>query len=189
MALLLHSPQTSEWASSGYSGRADSFIRCFEYDRSMRSGEDADVARHAGMLSTLGTEPQLRIMSLLLAADLQDLVPGDMREYLNIMGSAFSRHLEKRKYHALVSVRREGKFRWYPANDSGMMAAEVYGRSGRFSSASRRMARLRGGKGCPLRRIKSDDLRISMFGLWNRIRNPCLHHGKSPRIRAHMPCL
>ena len=76
----------------------------------------AQVARFAGMFSTLGAEPRLRILRLLLAAHPHGLVVGDIQAGLGIPGSTLSHHLEKLNYRNLVTVRRDTRFLWYTAN-------------------------------------------------------------------------
>ena len=76
----------------------------------------APVARYAAMFSAMGIEPRLRIMQLLLSAEPEGLVVGDLQEELDIPGSTLSHHLEKLKSEDLVTVRRDGTYLWYRAN-------------------------------------------------------------------------
>ncbi len=78
------------------------------------------VVRYADMFSAMGTEPRLRIMQLLLTANPQGLVVGDIQAELNIPSSTLSHHLEKLKNEDLVRVRREGTFLWYSANTEAL---------------------------------------------------------------------
>ncbi len=74
------------------------------------------VARYAGMLAAMGTEPRLRIVRLLLGAHPGGMVVGEIGGELEIPSSTLSHHLEKLKHEGLVQVRREGTFLWYSAN-------------------------------------------------------------------------
>ncbi len=74
------------------------------------------VAKYAGMLSAMGTEPRLRIMQLLLSAHPDGLVVGDIQARLDIPHSTLSHHLEKLKSEQLVHVHRESTFLRYTAN-------------------------------------------------------------------------
>ncbi len=78
------------------------------------------IARFAGMLSAMGTEPRLRIMQLLLSAHPQGMVVGEIGSELEIPSSTLSHHLEKLKNEGLVKVRRDGTFLWYSANTEGL---------------------------------------------------------------------
>jgi len=60
------------------------------------------------MMSAMGTEPQLRIMRLLLSAHPAGLVVAKIGEELGIPGSTLSHHLEKLKNEDLVTVHRLG---------------------------------------------------------------------------------
>ncbi len=66
-----------------------------------RRGVDR-VAKYAGMLSVMGTEPRLRIMQLLLSAHPEGLVVGDIHEKSDIPNSTLSYHLEKLKMLAAI---------------------------------------------------------------------------------------
>jgi len=68
------------------------------------------------MFSAMGTEARLRIMQLLMTAEPQGLVVGDIQSELVIPGSTLSHHLDKLKNEGLVTARREGTFLWYRAN-------------------------------------------------------------------------
>lgn len=74
------------------------------------------MAKYAGMLSAMGTEPRLRIMQLLLSAHPDGLVVGDIQSKLDIPNSTLSHHLEKLKSEELVHVHRESTFLRYTAN-------------------------------------------------------------------------
>ncbi len=82
----------------------------------MTSKPSAHVTRYADMFSAMGTEPRLRIMQLLLSAEPEGLVVGDLQAELAIPGSTLSHHLEKLKHEDLVTIRREGTYLWYRAN-------------------------------------------------------------------------
>jgi ArsR family transcriptional regulator len=75
------------------------------------------VTRYADMFSAMGTEPRLRIMRLLLSAHPRGMVVGDIQAELDIPNSTLSHHLEKLRHEDLVTVRREGTFLRYAAND------------------------------------------------------------------------
>jgi ArsR family transcriptional regulator, arsenate/arsenite/antimonite-responsive transcriptional repressor len=76
-----------------------------------------EVTRYADMFSAMGTEPRLRIMRLLLSAHPRGMVVGDIQAALDIPNSTLSHHLEKLRHEDLVTVRREGTFLRYAAND------------------------------------------------------------------------
>src|SRR6202167_600687 len=82
----------------------------------MSKRDDALTARYADMLSAMGTEHRLRIVSLLLSAHPDGMVGGEIGSELDIPSSTLSHHLEKLKNEDLVSVRREGTYLWYSAN-------------------------------------------------------------------------
>ena len=68
------------------------------------------------MFSAMGTQARLRIIRLLLTAQPEGLVVGDIQEELEIPGSTLSHHLDKLKNEDLVRVRRESTFLRYTAN-------------------------------------------------------------------------
>lgn len=72
------------------------------------------------MLSVLGTEPRLKVVRLLLSAHPHGLVASEIARELKIPNSTLSHYLDKLKNHDLVSVRREGTFLWYTANDGAL---------------------------------------------------------------------
>jgi ArsR family transcriptional regulator len=74
------------------------------------------VVKYADQFSTMGTEPRLRIMQLLLSAHPEGLVVGEIQSELEIPSSTLSHHLDKLKNEDLVSVRRESTFLRYTAN-------------------------------------------------------------------------
>ncbi len=78
------------------------------------------IARCAGMLAAMGTEPRLRIMQLLLSAHPGGMVVGDIAGETGIPSSTLSHHLDKLKNEDLVRVRREGTFLWYSANSEAL---------------------------------------------------------------------
>src|ERR1035437_8434951 len=83
----------------------------------MKTRKDSSaVTRYADMFAAMGAEPRLRIMRLLLTAQPQGLVVGDIQNELEIPASTLSHHLDKLKNEELVTVRREGTFLWYSAN-------------------------------------------------------------------------
>ena len=82
----------------------------------MTSTQISQVVRYADMFSAMGTEARLRIMQLLLTAEPQGLVVGDIQSELDIPNSTLSHHLDKLKNEDLVTVRREGTHLWCRAN-------------------------------------------------------------------------
>jgi ArsR family transcriptional regulator, arsenate/arsenite/antimonite-responsive transcriptional repressor len=78
------------------------------------------VAKYADMFSAMGTEPRLRIMQLLLSAQPEGLVVGDIQGELEIPNSTLSHHLDKLKNEDLVRVRRESTFLRYTANTEAL---------------------------------------------------------------------
>jgi ArsR family transcriptional regulator, arsenate/arsenite/antimonite-responsive transcriptional repressor len=59
-------------------------------------------------------------MQLLLSANPDGLVVGEIGDELEITSSTLSHHLEKLKNEDLVKVRREGRFLWYSANTEAL---------------------------------------------------------------------
>ena len=82
--------------------------------------QSSDIARYADMFSAMGTEARLRIMQLLITAEPNGLVVGDIQAELDIPNSTLSHHLDKLKNESLVTVRREGTFLWYRANTDAL---------------------------------------------------------------------
>ena len=78
------------------------------------------VTKFADMLSAMGTEPRLRIMQLLLSANPEGLVVGNIQEELEIPNSTLSHHLDKLKNENLVQVKRESTFLRYTANTEAL---------------------------------------------------------------------
>jgi ArsR family transcriptional regulator len=86
----------------------------------MSGANSSQIARFADMFSAMGTEPRLRIMRLLMTAEPQGLIVGDIQSELDIPSSTLSHHLDKLKSEGLVNVRREGTFLWYRANTEAL---------------------------------------------------------------------
>ena len=87
----------------------------------MKTKPTADqVARYADMFAALGTEARLRIIQLLLSAHPEGMVVGDIQIELEIPNSTLSHHLDKLKNEGLVTVRREGTYLWYGANENAL---------------------------------------------------------------------
>jgi ArsR family transcriptional regulator len=86
----------------------------------MTSLHSSQVARFADMFSAMGAEARLRIMQLLMTAEPQGLVVGDIQSDLEIPNSTLSHHLDKLKNEGLVTVRREGTYLWYRANTNAL---------------------------------------------------------------------
>src|SRR5580693_10385918 len=82
----------------------------------MTSLHSSQVARFADMFSAMGTEARLRIMQLLMTAEPQGLVVGDIQSDLEIPNSTLSHHLDKLKNEGLVTVRREGTYLCHTAD-------------------------------------------------------------------------
>jgi len=82
----------------------------------MAKAEPVDSTRYADMFAAMGTEARLRIIRLLLAANPDGLIVGDIQTELGIPPSTLSHHLEKLKHEDLVKVERQGTFLWYRAN-------------------------------------------------------------------------
>ena len=95
-------------------------ISYFRYHRNMTNVHSSQIARFADMFSAMGTEARLRIMQLLMTAEPQGLVVGDIQLELDIPSSTLSHHLDKLKNEGLVNVRREGTFLWYRANTDAL---------------------------------------------------------------------
>jgi ArsR family transcriptional regulator len=87
----------------------------------MKTKPTADqVARYADMFAALGTEARLRIVQFLLSAHPEGMVVSDIQNELGIPNSTLSHHLDKLKNEGLVTVRREGTFLWYTANEAAL---------------------------------------------------------------------
>src|SRR5512142_817022 len=78
------------------------------------------IRRYAEMFAAVGNEARLRIVRLLLAAHPNGLVAGEIQSELGIPASTLSHHLEKLRTEDLVTVRREGTFLWYAANNQAL---------------------------------------------------------------------
>jgi DNA-binding transcriptional ArsR family regulator len=83
-------------------------------------GDDAELSRFADMLAAMGTEPRLRIVRLLLSAHPVGMVVGEIGDELGIPNSTLSHHLDKLKNEGLVTVKREGVFLRYMANNEAL---------------------------------------------------------------------
>ena len=95
-------------------------ILCFQYYGNMTRVHSSEIARFADMFSAMGAEARLRIMQLLMTAEPQGLVVGDIQSDLEIPNSTLSHHLDKLKNEGLVTVRREGTYLWYRANTNAL---------------------------------------------------------------------
>jgi ArsR family transcriptional regulator, arsenate/arsenite/antimonite-responsive transcriptional repressor len=78
------------------------------------------LSRYAEMLSAIGTVPRLSIIRLLLSAYPGGLNVGEIASELEIPSSTLSHHLEKLRNEHLVSVRRQGTFLRYSANNESL---------------------------------------------------------------------
>jgi DNA-binding transcriptional ArsR family regulator len=72
------------------------------------------------MFSAIGTEARLRIVRLLITAEPDGMVVGDIQSELEIPNSTLSHHLDKLKNEDLVTVRRDGTYLWYRANTDAL---------------------------------------------------------------------
>ena len=88
----------------------------FRYCRNMKCDQSSKVTRYADMFAAMGTEARLRIMQLLMTAEPNGMVVGDIQAELDIPNSTLSHHLDKLKNEELVTVRREGTYLWYRPN-------------------------------------------------------------------------
>lgn len=82
----------------------------------MKTDQSSKVTRYADMFAAIGTEARLRIMQLLMSAEPNGMVVGDIQAELDIPNSTLSHHLDKLKNEELVVVRREGTYLWCRAN-------------------------------------------------------------------------
>jgi len=86
----------------------------------MATTKESQVTRYADMFSAMGTEARLRIVRLLLTAEPEGMVVGDIQSELEIPNSTLSHHLDKLKNEDLVTVRRDGTYLWYRANTAAL---------------------------------------------------------------------
>jgi ArsR family transcriptional regulator len=86
----------------------------------MSGTKEFRVARYADMFSAIGTEARLRIVRLLITAEPDGMVVGDIQSELEIPNSTLSHHLDKLKNEDLVTVRRDGTYLWYRANTDAL---------------------------------------------------------------------
>ena len=82
----------------------------------IRQQSNDEVTRYSDRFAAIGAEPRLRIMRLLLSAQPQGMVVGEIGEELDIPNSTLSHHLDKLRNEELVSMEREGTFLRYRAN-------------------------------------------------------------------------
>jgi ArsR family transcriptional regulator len=80
----------------------------------------SQIARYADMFSAMGTEARLRTMQLLITAEPDGMVVGDIQSEVDIPSSTLSHHLDKLKSENLVTVRRDGTYLWYRANTDAL---------------------------------------------------------------------
>jgi ArsR family transcriptional regulator len=85
-----------------------------------RTRSTEQVTRCADRFAAMGAEPRLRIIRLLVSADPDGMVVGDIQGELAIPSSTLSHHLEKLKNEDLITVRREGTYLWYKANTAAL---------------------------------------------------------------------
>ncbi len=78
------------------------------------------VTRCADRFAAMGAEPRLRIIRLLVSADPDGMVVGEIQAELGIPSSTLSHHLEKLKNEDLVTVHRDGTYLWYKANTKAL---------------------------------------------------------------------
>src|SRR5436309_14200108 len=79
-----------------------------------------EIIRCADRFAAIGTESRLRIMQMLLSAQPDGVVAGEIQEDLGISASNLSHHLDKLKNEQLVRVSREGTFLRYTANTEAL---------------------------------------------------------------------
>jgi len=68
------------------------------------------VVRYAAMMASMGAEPRLKIIRLLLSAHPEGMVVGEIQAELGVTASNLSHHLEKLKHQGLIHVKREGVY-------------------------------------------------------------------------------
>ncbi len=79
-----------------------------------------DARRYASRFAALGHEVRLQIVRLLLAAQPQGLVAGEIQQELGIPASTLSHHLDALHQEGLVIQQREGRFLRYLADSEGL---------------------------------------------------------------------
>jgi len=86
----------------------------------MHDEDDNVILRLADLCAAMGTEPRLKILRLLLTAEPQGMIVGNIQEELGIPGSTLSHHLEKLRIAGVVNIRRERQFLWYSVNEASL---------------------------------------------------------------------
>jgi DNA-binding transcriptional ArsR family regulator len=76
--------------------------------------------QYAPKFAALGHEARLAIVRLLLSANPDGLVVGEIQEELDIPPSTLSHHLDALQREGLVGVTREGKYLRYRADAEGL---------------------------------------------------------------------
>jgi len=76
--------------------------------------------QYAPKFAALGHEARLAIVRLLLSANPDGLVVGEIQEELDIPPSTLSHHLDALQREGLVGVTREGKYLRYRADAVGL---------------------------------------------------------------------
>ena len=76
--------------------------------------------QYAPKFAALGHEARLAIVRLLLSANPDGLVVGEIQEELDIPASTLSHHLDALQREGLVGVTREGKYLRYRADAAGL---------------------------------------------------------------------
>lgn len=76
--------------------------------------------QYAPKFAALGHEARLAIVRLLLSANPDGLVVGEIQEELDIPPSTLSHHLDALQREGLVGVTREGKYLRYRADAAGL---------------------------------------------------------------------
>lgn len=76
--------------------------------------------QYAPKFAALGHEARLAIVRLLLSANPDGLVVGEIQEALDIPASTLSHHLDALQREGLVGVTREGKYLRYRADAAGL---------------------------------------------------------------------
>jgi len=80
----------------------------------------AAALQFAPKFAALGHEVRLAIVRLLLSANPQGLVVGEIQQELDIPPSTLSHHLDALQREGLVAVTREGKYLRYRADAVGL---------------------------------------------------------------------
>jgi ArsR family transcriptional regulator, arsenate/arsenite/antimonite-responsive transcriptional repressor len=86
----------------------------------MNSATAAAALQFAPKFAALGHEARLAIVRLLLSANPDGMVVGEIQQELEIPASTLSHHLDALQREGLVAVTREGKYLRYRADARGL---------------------------------------------------------------------